>query len=110
MQELVADDNAEQAALFLPLAGASCLYKFNRPDYWFQCLLLGLEWHRAQQEFRCAEQPQPAEASILMPAAGPGVAPRAAGVQVCCCRCWLAANAAEWLLGGLEWHSTEQVH
>lgn len=54
LQELVADDNAEQAALFLPLAGASCLYKFNRPDYWFQCLLLGLEWHRAQQEFRFA--------------------------------------------------------
>jgi hypothetical protein len=51
-QELVADDNAEHSALFLPLAGASCLYKFNRHDYYFQCLLLGLEWQRAEQVFR----------------------------------------------------------
>lgn len=52
----MADDNAEHAALFLPLPGASCLYKFNRPDYYFQCLLLGLEWHRAEQVFRSVLQ------------------------------------------------------
>lgn len=74
LQELVADDNAEHAALFLPLAGASCLYKFNRPDYFFQCLLLGLEWHRVQQEFRC------------------GAAAGWVCWDCCCCHSYLAAS------------------
>lgn len=81
LQELVADDNAEHAVLFLPFtsASASCLYKFNRHDYHFQCLLLGLEWHRAEQAFRCALNNTnsrlgcTARLLLPVPAAGAGV-------------------------------------
>ncbi|EFN51283.1 hypothetical protein CHLNCDRAFT_141219 [Chlorella variabilis] len=50
--ELVQDDNCEHAALFLPLVGRSCRYKMNQPHYFFECLMLGLEWNRAEHTFR----------------------------------------------------------
>lgn len=53
LQELVQDDNCEHAALFLPLVGRSCRYKMNQPHYFFECLMLGLEWNRAEHTFRC---------------------------------------------------------
>jgi hypothetical protein len=61
LQALVRDDNAENAALWLPLVGQSCRYKMNQPHYYFECLVLGLEWHRAQHTFRFAcKLPHPA--------------------------------------------------
>jgi len=53
-QELVRDDNAEHAALLLPLEGLSCLYTRRRTDYYFECLVLALEWDRSQHTFRQA--------------------------------------------------------
>jgi hypothetical protein len=51
-RELVRDDNAEHAALLLPLHHLSCRYKMNRPTYYFECLVLALEWDRATNSFR----------------------------------------------------------
>lgn len=52
-QALVRDANRRHASLVLPLAGRSCLYKFNHPHYYFECRLLALQWLRAGNEFRC---------------------------------------------------------
>ena len=54
-QELVADDNAEHAALLLPLpqGGPSCRYLHNRPANYFECMVLALEWCRMDNTFVC---------------------------------------------------------
>lgn len=54
-QELVVDDNAEHAALLIDYAAdAACRYKFGGVNYWFECRVLALEWHRAEAAFRWA--------------------------------------------------------
>ena len=49
---LVEDDNAHNASLAIPLADASCEYKHNRGDYFFECCLLELQWLRAEGVLR----------------------------------------------------------
>ena len=53
LQELVRDDNCEQAALLLDLTGRSCRYRINNPAFHYECLLLACEWDRAAHTFRC---------------------------------------------------------
>lgn len=52
---LLADDNARHAALALPRpAGASCDYKYNRVDRYFECIVTGVEWDRGRDVLRVA--------------------------------------------------------
>lgn len=46
LQELVKDGNKRHATVVLDLAGRRCRYQYNRPDYFFQCRLLALDWLR----------------------------------------------------------------
>lgn len=46
------DDNAEHASLYIPFEDLSSEYKHNRPNYYFECLLLGLQWNRATHTFK----------------------------------------------------------
>ena len=51
-KELVMDDNAKQTSLIVPLDNISCDYKHNRPHYFFECCVTGVQWDRSRDTLR----------------------------------------------------------
>lgn len=81
-QDLVLDGNRRGAVLCVPLDGVAppSSYKYNQPDYYFECRLVALEWDRQADELRLffdarGEQdlrhPITSSLAIAVPPAGP---------------------------------------